>query len=74
MVLDTTGKYTIVFYEPEKQYIVYRILTKSEIAAHLAQATKNLANEQNAIDQFQEYIDDPRVVEKKDGPEEGQPT
>ena len=66
MVLDSTGKYKIVFYEPEKQYILYRILTKSEMAAYLAQAEKNLANEQNAIDQFQSYIDDERVVEPKE--------
>jgi hypothetical protein len=67
MVIDTT-KQKIVYYEPEKQYIVYRILTKSEMRAHLANAQARLANEQNAIDNFQAYIDDERVEDEK--PEE----
>lgn len=63
MVLQTNQKWSIKFDVDELQYIYYRILTKAELAAHKAEAEKNLANVQNAINQFQTYIDDERVVE-----------
>lgn len=72
MTLKTGVKYFIRFDEELKQYIYYRILTKNELRDHLAEANKRLSNEQNAIDQFQEYIDDERVVEPED--EKQQPT
>lgn len=69
MVLKTDMKWSIKFDLDELQYIYYRILTKAELAAHIAEAEKNLANVQNAITQFQTYIDDERVVEPKEDEE-----
>ena len=58
----------IKFDEELKQYIWWRVITKSELEAHLAEAHKQEASIQNAITQFQTYIDDERVVEQE--PEE----
>lgn len=66
MVLQTDVKWSIKFDVDELQYIYYRILTKAELEAHKAEAVKNLANVQNAITQFQTYIDDDRLVEFKE--------
>ena len=70
MVLQTNEKNKIKFDIDEKQYIYYRILTKSELKAHLAEANKQMASLQNTVTQFQIYIDDERVIEpKEDEPE-----
>ena len=61
MVIQTGEKWHIKFDEQEKQYIYYRIMTKSEMEAHLAAAHIQENSVQNAIAQFQTYIDDPRV-------------
>ena len=64
MVIQTNDKWKIRYDEQEKQYIYYRIITKSELVAHRAEAEKQVNNVQNAITLFQTYIDDERVVEK----------
>ncbi len=66
MVLQTNDKYKIKYDSEEKQYIFYRVIGKSELAAHLAEANKQLAGVQTAISTFQTYIDDERVVEPKE--------
>ena len=66
MVLQVIDKFKIKFDVDEKQYIYYRILTKSELAAHINEANNQLTSIQTAIDLFQGYIDDERVVEPKE--------
>ena len=63
MVIQTNEKWKIKFDEQEKQYIYYRVMTKAELSAHKAEAQKQLANVTNAIEQFDSYITDERVVE-----------
>lgn len=66
MVLQTNDKYKIKYDTDEKQYIFYRVISKSELTAHLAEANKQLTSVQTAISTFQTYIDDERVVEPKE--------
>ena len=66
MVLQTDNKNFIKFDTELKQYIYYRILTKAELHAHLAEALKRKTSIDTAISEFQAYIDDPRVVEPKE--------
>ena len=61
MVIQTNEKWHIKFDAEIKQYIYYRIMTKSELEAHLAEAKTREADVQNAITQFQSYIEDERV-------------
>ena len=63
MVIQTSEKWKIRYDEEEKQYIYYRIMDKSELAAHKAEAEKQVTNVQNAVTTFQSYIDDERVIE-----------
>jgi len=63
MDLNTTN---IKFDEELEMYIVWRILTKSEMQAHLQNAQQRKANEENAIVNFQTYIEDPRTKENKE--------
>ena len=64
MVLQVNDKWKIKFDSEEKSYIYYRRIEKSEMAAHLQEANKQLTNCQTAVNTFQSYIDDERVVEK----------
>ena len=63
MVIQVNDKWKIKFDETEKAYIFYRIMDKSEMAAHLAEANKQLASIQTTIATFDNYISDARVVE-----------
>ena len=63
MVIQVNDKWKIKFDEQEQQYIFYRIMNKSEMADHLAEANKQLTSIQTTIATFQSYIDDTRVVE-----------
>ena len=66
MVIQVNDKNKIKFDVDEKQYIFYRIMNKSEMAAHLAEANKQLASMQTTVSTFQSYIDDERVIEPKE--------
>ena len=66
MVIQTNDKYKIKYDADEKQYIFFRVIDKSELAAHLAEANKQLASIHTAINLFQGYIDDERVIEPKE--------
>ena len=71
MTINTGIKWFIKFDEEHKRYIYYRFMDKSELAAHKASALKQQASIENAITQFQSYIDDERVVEPEiEQPEE----
>lgn len=63
MVLQIDEKKKVKFDVDEKQYIYYRILSKSEMEAHLASANKELDSITIKRDTFQAYIDDERVIE-----------
>ncbi len=66
MVIRTDEKYKIKFDEEEEQYIYYRIMNKTELTAHKNEAQRQLASVTNAIEQFQTYIDDERVVNNEE--------
>ena len=63
MVIQVNEKWKIKFDVDEKAYIFYRIMDKSEMAAHLVEANKQQTSIQTTIDTFQSYIDDDRVVD-----------
>ena len=63
MVIQVNEKNKIKYDIDEKQYIVYRIMDKGEIAAHLAEANKQLSSVQTVVATFQSYIYDTRLVE-----------
>ena len=65
MVLQVNEKWKIKFDDIEKQYIFYRIMEKSELVAHLAEAEKQLHSIETTINTFQSYIDDPRVPKEE---------
>ena len=63
IVIQVNDKWKIKYDSEEKQYIFYRIMDKSEMAAHLAEANKQLTSINTTIATFQSYIDDPKVIE-----------
>ena len=65
MVLQVNDKHKIKYDADEKQYIYYRIIDKSELAAHLQTAKDIATSDQTVVDTFQAYVDDVRVVEKE---------
>ena len=65
MVIQVNDKWKIKYDEQEKQYIYYRILTKSELVAHLQSAKDKATSDQAIVDTFQAYIDDERIIEPK---------
>jgi hypothetical protein len=65
IVIQTNDKWKIKFDVDEKQYIFYRIMNKSEMAAHLVEAHKQEQSIQLTINTFQSYINDERVIEPK---------
>ena len=70
MVIQVNDKWKIKYDDEEKNYIFYRIMNKSEMAAHLQEANKQQASIVTTINTFQTYIDDERVVEENEEPEE----
>ena len=66
MVIQVNEKWKIKYDTDEKQYIFYRIMNKSEMVAHLAEANKQQVSIQTTINTFQSYIDDERVIESKE--------
>lgn len=66
MSLNVNHKWMIKFDEELKQYIYYRVITKAELEAHLANAQQQELAIQTAITTFQSYIDDPRVPPAED--------
>lgn len=66
MVLQVNDKWKIKFDADEKQYIYYRIIEKSEMAAHLEEANSKVITDQVVLNTFQSYIDDERVIEPKE--------
>ena len=66
MVLKVDEKNKIKYDEEEKQYIYYRIIEKSEMAAHLEEANSKVIADQVVLNTFQAYIDDERVIEPKE--------
>ena len=66
IVLQVDEKNKIKFDKEEQQYIYYRVIDKSEMAAHLASANNKVVEAQTILNTFQSYIDDERVVEPKE--------
>ncbi len=66
MVLQVNEKDKIKYDDDEKQYIHYRIISKSELEAHLAEAKKQQTSNQSVVNTFQAYVDDERIVEPKE--------
>lgn len=62
----TDKKHKIKFDEENKAYILYRLLEKSEIQAHLNNAQQQIDNLTLVKENFQSYLDDSRVVEVKE--------
>ena len=59
----TNDKWKIKFDSELKQYILYRLMDKSEIEAHLNNAQQQIDNLLEVKNNFQSYLDDSRVVE-----------
>ena len=63
MVIQVNEKWMIKFDPELKQYIYFRVMVKSEIQAHLAEAEKQLSSVETAINTFSNYLNDERVVD-----------
>ena len=62
MVIQVNEKWMIKFDAEIKQYIYFRVMNKSEIAAHLQEAQKQLSSVETAINTFSTYLNDERVI------------